>query len=149
MKQCTQSPATTGLVVTYSKSSPTPQVFFSRNSVLRSYLCTPCTCIFFNAFQIPRREHAQLPFPFASPPEATASSRRALLARQSTRKMCVPAPRACIPCVVLSVFCMRIVVSVFSMALHSFRLPRTVLFYSRIRFRFRCSIRARQIEHEI
>lgn len=33
--------------MTYSKSSPTPQVLFSRNSVLRSYFLHPlCTCIF-------------------------------------------------------------------------------------------------------
>lgn len=34
MKQCTQSPATTGLVVTYSKSSPNTLSFVFRNSIL-------------------------------------------------------------------------------------------------------------------
>lgn len=34
MKQCTQSPATTGLVVTYSKSSPNTSSFVFRNSIL-------------------------------------------------------------------------------------------------------------------
>lgn len=45
MKQCTQSPATTGLVVTYSKSSPTPQVFFLGTRFCVVIFAPPCTCV--------------------------------------------------------------------------------------------------------
>lgn len=61
MKQCTQSPATTGLVVTYSKSSPTPQVFSFFSLGIRFYVVTfapPCTCIF-DTFQILTHGHAR------------------------------------------------------------------------------------------
>lgn len=43
MKQCTQSPATTGLVVTYSKSSPTPQIFFLGTRFCVVIFAPPCT----------------------------------------------------------------------------------------------------------
>lgn len=46
MKQCTQSPATTGLVVTYSKFSPNTSSFlFLGTQFCVDYFCNPYTCI--------------------------------------------------------------------------------------------------------
>lgn len=123
MKQCTQSPATTGLVVTYSKSSPNTSSFVFRNSILCRLFLQPlymhytlslsqtiCFCIYTH---IIHRVHR---YTYAHAPTNT----RARVYNNFVRHLIFFGTPLCVPAYVRIVLACVCCVALFAFQLHAY-----------------------------